>query len=242
VISNAMVLASFKESDMVVSNETLIRFQDRKNDKWSRFLNILPEAGQILYYPRVESAGSPNDVPDEQEVSKLAWDYLPLFDINHSQVCELPKNRKIKTCPGSTNVCSRGVFLSRIMAGNGMREMGFGIDFGSHAHIEDFYLLWPAWETTGTEHSVTIKQIIQWLKAGRMLPTEDELLNRAKIEQLAEAKKLVITGFDLHYGQGKFGELPSQENENLVSPFGVLKGIANLENTNINFTLYCPVF
>lgn len=242
IISNAMVLASFEESDIVVSNATLIRFQDRKDDKWNRFLNILPEAGQILYYPRTESLGSPKGVPDEQEVSKRAWNYLSLFGIDHSQVCELPENRKVETCPGSTNICSRGVFLSRVMEGNGMREMGFGIDFGSHAQIQDFYLLWPSWKATGTEHPATVEKIIRWLKHGRMLPTEDELSDAVKIEQLKKAKILVITGFDLHYGEGRYGELPSKENEKLISPFGVLKGAASLESTNINFTFYCPVF
>jgi hypothetical protein len=242
IISNAMVLASFKESDMVVSNATLIRFQDRKDDKWNRFLNILPEAGQILYYPRAESPGSPKGVPDEREVSKRAWNYLSLFGIGRSQVCELPENRKIETCPGSTNICSRGVFLSRVMEGSGMREMGFGIDFGSHAKIRDFYLLWPSWKATGIEHPAVVEKIIQWLKDGRMLPTEDELPDAVKIEQLKKAKILIITSFNIHYGEGRYGELPSKENEHLVSPFGVLKGVANLENTNINFTLYCPIF
>jgi hypothetical protein len=242
VISNAMKLASFEKSDLVISNEALIRFQDKKNDRWNRFLNIMPEAGQIMYHPRAESAGSPDGVPDEQEVSKRAWDCLSLFGIERSQVCELPENRKIETCADSTNVCTRGIFLSRAVAGSGMRETGFGIDFGSHAQIKDFYLFWPTWEKAGNQQTATVEQIIQWLKAGKMLPTEDELPDADKIQQLKKAKKLIITGFDLHYGQGKYGELPSKENEHLVSPFGVLKGIANLENTNINFTLYCPVY
>jgi hypothetical protein len=241
IISNAMILASFKESNIVVSNATLVRFQDRKDDKWNYFLNILPEAGQILYYPRTESLGSSKSVPNEKEVSRRAWNYLSLFGIDPSQVCELPENRKVEACAGSTNVCFRGVFLARVMAGNGMREMGFGIDFGSHGQIRDFYLLWPIWETVGVEHSAAIGQIIQWLKDGRMLPTEDELSDAAKIEQLKKAKKLIITSFNLYYGQGRYGELPSGENEHLVSPFGILKGVADLEETNINFALYCPI-
>lgn len=242
VISNAVSLASFTEKDLVISNRNIIRYQDKKGDKWTRFLNILPEDSQILYHQRTGPTGPAKDVPDEQEVSKLAFEYLASFGINRSQVCELPENRKVELCPGSTNVCSRGVFLTRTVAGSGVRGTGFQIDFGSHGQIRDFYLCWPTWSGSGSRPIVTVPQIIQWLKDGRMLPTEKELTNKAKMQDLEQATRLLVTSFEIHYGQGRFGELPSAENEKMVSPFGVLKGTAYLENTNIDFTLYAPIF
>jgi len=242
VISNAVSLASFTERDLVFSNQNLIRYQDKKGEKWTRFLNILPEHSQILYHQRTGPTSPAKGVPDEQEVSKLAFENLALFGIDRSQVCELPENQKVELCPGSTNVCSRGVFLTRTVAGSGVRTIGFQIDFGSHGQIRDFYLCWPTWTSSGSRPVVTVPQIIQWLKDGRMLPTEKELPDKSKMQDLEQATKLLVTGFEIHYGQGRFGELPSPENENLVSPFGVLKGTAFMESTNIDFTLYAPIF
>ena len=243
VISNAMALASFQWKDLVSppGYKAVLCFQDSKDEFWTRALTIIPQFGQILYRVRANPTNSAA-VPNDEEVAKRTWKYLAQFQIDPSQLIEKPENRRIEFCEGSTtNVCARGIFLTRKMDGIEIRELGFGMDFSSGGQIKGFYLVWPVLEVSETFQVVSPDQIVAWVKKGKAFPTEDELKNPATIKNLTAAQKLIITKITPEYGKGRYGEMPTTESENFVSPFGILEGTASLVDTNVNFRLYCPI-
>jgi hypothetical protein len=243
VISNAMFLAAFQMKDLVSPPhyQAVLAFHDRKDESWTRALTIIPEVGQILYRVRTNSINSAG-VPTDEEVAKQTWNYLPQFQIDPSQLTEKPENRRIEFCEdGTTNVCARGIFLTRKLDGIETREIGFGMDFSSGGQIKGFYLIWPKLEVLEKYRTASPDQIVAWIKEGKTFPTEDELKNQAKIKNLMTAKKMTITKIRPEYGKGKYGEMPTSESEKLVSPFGILEGVADLGNTNISFQFYCPI-
>jgi hypothetical protein len=240
-ISNALTLASFGKQDLVVSNHSVIRFQDHKGDRWTRSLDILPAHGQILYRSRAGLNGPPEGVPSDEEVAKRAWEFSARLGIERSQLIEKPENCKSETCERSTEICARGISLTRIVDGLEIDETGFGVNFGNHAQLRSFYLIWPSLQNSESSPTATREQISAWIKEGKALPTVEELQDPATIKKLAEAKKLTITKITLRYGQGRYGEMPTGESEQLVSPFGLLEGIAEVGDSNINCKFYCPI-
>jgi hypothetical protein len=243
VISNAMALASFQMKDLVSppNYKAVICFQDNKDEFWTRALTIIPQFGQILYRVRAPSTNSA-DVPTNEEVAKRTWKYLSQFQIDPSELIEKSENRRIEFCgDNSTNVCARGIFLSRKVDGIEIRELGFGMDFGSGGQIKGFYLILPKLELFKKCQTASSDQIIAWVKEGKAYPTEDELSNRTKIKNLMSAKKLTLTKITPEYGEGKYGEMPSADSESYTTPFGILEGTANLGSTNVSFRLYCPI-
>lgn len=244
VISNAMALASFQMRDLTSPRDykTVLYFQDSKDESWSRSLTIIPDAGQILYRIRTNSINS-DGIPNDEEVARRTWDYLPQFQIDPAQMNKNPGIRRIENCGGnnSTNVCARGIFLTRKVDGIEVRNIGFGMDFSSHAQIKGFYLIWPKLEVSGNFQTATPEQIVAWIKEGKAFPTEDELRDAAKVKNLSNAKKLIITKITPEYGEGKYGEAPTADSENYVSPFGILEGVADLGDINISFRFYCPI-
>lgn len=241
MVSNAMALASFGKQDMVVSNQSVIRFQDGKADRWTRALDILPANGQISYRLRTGLTSPAEDVPSEEEVAKRAWEYSARLGLERSQLVEKPEKRQTQTCEQSTEVCVRGTFLTRVVDGCEVNDIGFGLDLGNHGQIRAFYLLWPNLENSASSPSATPEQIIAWLKEGKALPTVEELQDPATLKKLAEVSKLTITKVTLGYGEGRYGELPSGNAPQPISPFVTLECIGEVGGENIKCKFYCPI-
>jgi hypothetical protein len=241
MVSNAMALAAFGKQDMVVSNQSVIRFQDGKADRWTRALDILPANGQISYRVRTGLTGPAENVPSEEEVAKRAWEYSARLGFDRSQLIEKPEKRQNQTCEGSAEVCARGTFLTRLVDDCEINGMGFGLDLGSHGQIRAFYLLWPNLDDSASSPSATPEQVIAWLKQGRALPTVEELQDPATLKKLAGASKLTISKVILGYGEGRYGELPLGNAPQPISPFVILECTAEVGGDNIKCKFYCPI-
>ena len=63
-----------------------------------------------------------------------------------------------------------------------------------------------------------------------------------RINNYSNAKKLTITKITPCYGEGVYGETPTNdEPSKIIAPFAELEAVADFGNTNINVHLLSPV-
>ena len=75
-----------------------------------------------------------------------------------------------------------------------------------------------------------------------MLPNADEEKYFERVKALANAKKITITKITPYYGEGVFGEMPTNnEPSESVAPFAELEAIADFGNSNLTVRLFSPV-
>jgi hypothetical protein len=202
----------------------MVSFQDRPDQFWSRSLTIEPARGDILFRRRIDMPTNAQGVPGEESVASLARKCAALLGIDPAQLVE--KTKRIQKCapPQANEICSRGVFLARLLDGiefyaNGEDDRGgFLIVFGSFGEVESFDLIWPAVERLSAKPFPAPGEIMGWIKAGKAVLAldEDGSLDFTRLNDLTAASKLTIMKVTPYYD-----EVPSEASKAaiLITPF-----------------------
>ena len=88
------------------------------------------------------------------------------------------------------------------------------------------------------------QDIIRCIQAHKtfVLPTPDEEDYFARLKKLANANKLTITKITPYYGEGVFGEVPTNDAPcNVATPFAELEAVAEFGNSNASVRLLSPI-
>ena len=99
---------------------------------------------------------------------------------------------------------------------------------------------------TRHENQVTAstQEIVDCIKAHKtiVLPNSEEEDFFARLKLLAIAKKLTVTKVTPYYGEGLFGEVPTNDVPfGFAMPFAELEAIADFENSNSAVRLVSPI-
>jgi hypothetical protein len=254
VISNAVILASLQDKGFPKPSTNAFFIWSAPNLCGMSFsiFSIQPASTTISFSSPNQNLSTDN-VPDDATVTKRAFECAARFGLDQAHL--IPKNvyssSNAAGCEETlTNgICARGIFLSRKLddvsffgdAKNGSE--GFSIEFGSRGQIRFFSFVWPNLEPDQKGLAASPKEIIRCIREHKVMVLPDDKPNYfGRIKMLAKAKAFTITKIMPCYGEGVFGEVPTNDVPSaFVTPFAELEAIADFGNSNATIRLLSPV-
>jgi hypothetical protein len=256
VISNAIVLASLQGKEIpqpsifgTPSKNDYVYHERISNNSPGIIPDIFvisPSNASISYWMPHADMGTTNDIPNDTAILKRVWSCASQMGIESAQVAVKGPASRFKTDENgdsmTNQIIGRSVYLSRQLDGisfwgNGddSSNDGLWIEFGSRGVVRDFSLTWPDLERYESQPTTSPEQIITLVRAHKImvLPNPDEGRYFERVKALTNAKKFTITKITSYYGEGMYGEMPTN-NEPLkfVTPFAELEGLAGYGNSN----------
>lgn len=259
VISNAIVLGSLQSKGFPKpsTNETCIMAEPPCPCANVCNFFIQPNDAAMSFESPDYKNGSPQGIPNDQVIAKRAWDYVPRLGVDPAQLTQTAffthAYNVDPTGKDTTNfVCGRGIFLARQLDGvnffsadnTGDGAEGFSIEFGSYGQIRFFYLRWSNVERYESQQTASLQEITHCIRAHKaiVLPNADEEDYFARLKKLATAKKLTITKITPYYGEGMFGEVPTNDvPSKFATPFAELEAVADFGNSNAIVRVVSPI-
>ena len=266
VISNAIVLASLQKKGFPQpsTNRITIWEPTRENlspwddDPQAGALSIDPDFARLYYtMPRFDR-DSGIDIPSDDVIVKRAWDNAFKLGLDSaqlmqkppiSQICSFDENGRDNT---NNQICGRIVFLCRLIDGIGFisngdgtwEAEGFWIQIGSHGKIRSFSVVWSDLKRERKSQTTNPEQIIACIRARKtiVIPNANEEKYFERVKTLANAKKFTITKITPYYGEGVYGDVPTNnEPSKFVAPIAELEAVADFGNSNMTVRLFSPV-
>jgi hypothetical protein len=259
IISNAIVLGSLQSKGFPKpsTNETCIVAEPPcPCGNVCNFFISPKDAAMSFVSPDYKNA-SPDNIPSDETIVKRAWDYAPQLGLDRASLTQTAFFTHLYYSDQTgeritNNVCGRGVFLSRQLDGvnffsadnTGDEAEGFSIEFGSYGQIRCFSFRWSNVERYESQQTASPQEIIHCIRAHKaiVLPNVDEEDYFARLEKLATAKKFTITNITPCYGEGMFGEVPTNDVPcKFATPFAELEAVADFGNSNATVRLISPI-
>jgi hypothetical protein len=236
-ISNAIILASFQDKGFPKpsTNQIVIWGDHSEGEPEPPYFSILPDTGQMSFTLGDRGPQSPEGISTNEAAVQRAWDCLAQLGMNHSEF--------VKTNAAAWG--GYGVFLPRQIDGievYGGSE-GFQIQFAKQKIVQ-FCLLFPNLERDKQSQVASPQQIIACIRAFKTPspPDGDETDYFGRIKNLAKAKKLTITKITPYYGEGIYGEAPTNdESPKIVIPIAELEAVADFGSSNVTVQLLSPI-
>lgn len=254
MISNAVVLASFRSKGYPLPSTNRITLWDHNregDDPLAGWFCILPDWGMIEFKVRNHAVGLSEGIPNDEQIAERARKYVVQLGINVAQLsrgairdngCEYDDKGGLAT---NGYVCGRVITFARKIDGLDFQDEneGFTIEFGSHGAIRSFILNWPNLEREQNGPTANPQQIIACIKASKALVVPDDKPNYFdRIRNLANAKTFTITKITPYYGEGVYGEMPTNiEPPKIVMPFAELEAVADFGTSNVTVRLVSPI-
>jgi hypothetical protein len=261
VISNAIVLASLQSKGFPKPSAKEYFIPEDKGPNYPGPIPIIfeirPADANLSYYMPNSLTISAKEIPGDETIARRAWEYAVKLDLDPAKLVQ--QSFYTRLCPtiedvkdATTNICGRGVFLSRQLDGitffsadnEGDGAEGFSIAFGSHEEIRSFSMRWSNVERFANQPTASQQQIIACMQAHKtiVLPNLAEEDYFARLRTLARAKKLTITKITPYYGEGIFGEIPTNDAPcEFVTPFAELQAVADFGDSNAAVRLVAPI-
>ena len=257
VISNAVILASLQDKGFPKpsTNAFFISTFSYPECTGLTIFSIQPATTSISFFSTNQNL-STNNVPDAETVTKRAFEYAARFGLDQGHL--IPKN--VYTASNASGreetltngICARGICLARQLDGvaffsadnEGEGAEGFSVEFGSRGQIRSFSLVWPNLERDKDSLTASPLQIINCIRAQKtiVLPNPDEETYFQRITTLANAKTFTITKITPYYGEGIFGEVPTNDGPpEFIVPFAELEAVADFGNSNATVRLVSPI-
>jgi hypothetical protein len=255
-ISNAIVLGGiqawgFPEAS---TNNTCIADDCHCSCAIHCIFSIYPPDASMCFSSPLQTS-STQKIPDDKILIKWAWYHSYQLGVDPATVAEEGFTSHFNTDTNGNSltneISGRGVFLSRVLDGTKFMNSGndvsssegFWIEFGSFGLVRNFSLRWPNLERHKQSQTATVEQIIRCIHAHKtfVMPESDEDYF-TKLKKLANAKKLTISKITPYYGEGIFGEVPTNGATcNFVMPFALLKADADFGDSHSAIVLYSPL-
>jgi hypothetical protein len=260
VISNAVVLGSLQSKGFPKPSTNDFFIPEDKGPNYpgpiATIFGIRPGDANLYYSLPNYSAGSGEQLPDNETIAMRAWKYASQLGLDPAQLvqeriythsCDAGQNGQ-----ATNHVCGLGVFLSRQLDGvsffsadnEGSGAEGFSIEFGSHGQIRFFSFRWSTVERYESQQTATTQEIIHCIREHKamVLPNPDEEDYFVRLKRLANAKKLTITKITPYYGEGVFGEVPTNDVPcKFATPFAELEAVADFGNSNATVQILSPI-
>jgi hypothetical protein len=259
IISNGIVLGSLQSKGFPQPSTNEICIEVEPPCECMNVCNffINPNDAAINFESPSYKDASPQGIPSDQVIAKHAWDYAPQLGLDPTHLTQQnffthfyysdQTGEKM-----TNNVCGRGIFLSRQLDGiaffssddTGDGAEGFSIEFGSYGQIRFFSFRWSNVQRYESQQTASPQEIIHCIRAHKaiVLPNPDEEDYFARLKKLATAKKLTIIKITPYYGEGMFGEVPTNDVPcKFATPFAELEAVADFGNSNATVRLVSPI-
>jgi hypothetical protein len=239
-ISNAVVLASFQSKGFPApsTNQIVIWADSTAGEPQPPDFAIMPATGELSYSLGDRAPDSAEAYFKDKATVARAWDCLGQLGVDRTEFVK-------------TNVAPEGdwgVFLPRQIDGILFFDESEGFSyqqFGHPARIRTFALALPDLERTRDSLTATPQQIIACIRAHKapIVPPQNEEFDLFKrVKELSKATKFTITKITPYYGEGVYGDTPTNnEIPEIAYPIAVLEGAADFGNSNLTVQLVTPI-
>jgi hypothetical protein len=260
IISNAMALGSLQGKGIPKPpTKDFFIWEDRGPNypgPIPALFSIRPAFGTLSYCRPWPARGSGTELPTDTAVVARAWSELRRFGVDPKQVklkgltsffCSEDESGK----PVSKRLCERGAFLSRQLDGisflgtgaDGSAE-GFWIGLGSRGELRGFCLNWPGLHQHARQQIASPSQIMECIRKQRVMvvPGDEEVGYFQRLKRLGSAHKLAITKITLYYGDGVFGDWPTNDvPSQFVAPCAELEAAAEFKDGKATAVFLSPI-
>jgi hypothetical protein len=238
-ISNAIVLASFQGKGFPKpSKDRIVLWANRMDgEPMPPYFEIEPDEGRISFSLGDRAPDSPDKIWTNQATIERAWNCLAQLGVDQTQF--------VKTNAAGSGAW--GIFLPRLIDGIKVYDQSEGFSFqqfGKDGKIREFGLMLPVLQREIEGQTATPLQIIASIREFKTpsLPDGDEPDYFGRIKHLAKARKLTITGITPYYGEGIYGEMPTNgEPSKIATPIAQLEAIADFGSSNATVKLFVPI-
>jgi hypothetical protein len=218
------------------------------------YFSIIPKSATISYglpHPGTNTSG----IPADKILVQRAWACAVQLGVDPVQVAFKEMTSRFNQDENyndlTNQLCGRGVFLSRQLDGFFFTDIGdnganggFWIEFGSHEQIRAFSLVWPDLKRDKFQKTASPQQIIVCIEAHKIivLPNAGEEKYFERVKSLANAKTFTVTKITPNYGEGVFGEVPTNDvPPEFATPFAELEAVADFGNSNATVRFVSPI-
>ena len=238
-ISNAIILASFQNKGFPKpSTNQVVLWADRfDGEPMPPNFSIWPEQGQISFSLGDRAPQSQEEIWTNQTTIERAWNCLSQLGVDRTQF--------VKTNAAGSGAW--GILFPRQIDGIQFFDESEGFSFqqfGKEGKIRNFGLVLPNLQREQNRPAATPQQIIACIRAFKTPspPNGDEPDYFGRIKNLAKAKKFTITKITPYYGEGIYGEAPTNgELPKIVMPIAKLDAVADFGNSNATVQLLSPI-
>lgn len=259
VITNAIVLGSLQSKGFPQPSTNVTCITDEPQSQCVNVCNfyIDPNDASMNFISPGYKNASPYGIPSDATIIERTWDCVPQLGLDPKQLIQKSffthSSNVDKDGDDTTNFISgRGLFLARQLDGvdffsadnTGGGAEGFSIEFGSHGEVRCFSLQWSEFTRYSKQKTASVPEMIQGIRAhlDLVLPKGDEENYFARLKTLATAKRLTITKITPYYGNGVFGQVPTNYVPcKFATPFAELEAVAAIGNSDATLRLLSPI-
>ena len=255
VISNAVVLGSLEKRGFPKPSTNDFFISQEVPPDWPApvptLLGIVPKDAYLYYSVASYAPLSPQDIPNDKAIMSLARQDAPRLNLTPAELTQSRIYTHWSDTDASRSVCGRGVFFPRQLDGisffsaddNGDGAEGFSIEFGGHGKVQAFSVRWSEVEHYKNERTASLDEITRCIRAHKtiVMPNfqPDDFI---QLRNLAATKKLTITKVTPYYGEGLFGDVPTNDVPyGFATPFAKLDAVADFGTSNVTVRLLSPI-
>jgi hypothetical protein len=257
VITNAVVLGSLQSRGFPRPSTNDFFIWEQEPPNWPgpipALLNIQPGDACLSFSMAHSGPISEKESPNNNTLVESALKHAVQLGLDPARLP--PGKIYTRWCDddqAAHQVCGRGIFFARRLDGvsffsaadDGEGAEGFSMDFGEHGKIQAFSVRWSALVRYKNEPTASLNEITRCLRAHKtlVLPSPDEENYFARLKNLANANKLTINKITPYYGEGVFGEVPTNDvPAQFATPFAELEAVADFGNSNTPVRLLVPI-
>ena len=260
VISNAMVLGSLQHKGIPRPNTNDFYIAEDKPPGnccgIPTIFGIQPGDAFLYYGAPKEDDGLGSQLPSDETIIMLALHAAAKFGLDPTKLVQKSLYTRFADAgaDGKTTgkIRGRGIFLSRQLDGiiffsadnEGDGAEGLSLEMGSYGQIRSFFLRWSDLHRYENHTSASPADVIACIKAHvtMVLPHDGEEDYFPRLKRLAAVKKLTITKLTPYYGEGIFGESPTNDAPaKFAVPFAELEAVADFGKSNCPVQLISPI-
>jgi len=237
IISNAIVLASFQDKGFPKpSTNRIVIWADSTGVNRNRLiLRSCRKMEEYLFPSEIVRWIRPQEIFRDQAAVERAWDRLAQLGIDRSQLVK-------------TNVASYGaygVFFPCQIDGIQVYDESEGFSFqqyGSHGKFEFFSDITESSTRTKEPNCQCSQSLLASGRSKHLRRQWRRVRLFGRIKNLAKVTKLTITKITPYYGEGVYGETPTNnEPSRFVTPIAELEAVADFGNSNATVRLLSPI-
>jgi len=247
IISNAIVLGELQSRGFPPSTTNDFYLTPQMSENWPGVIPVIFEirpCDAYLYYTIPDYGPiSEKETPNDETIMRVARKTAPILGLDptkleHGSIY----TNSCDTDQTTNNFRGRGVFFPRYLDGisffsgaaDGSGAEGFSMEFGEHGKIQAFSVRWSELEHCKNERTASQDEMTRCIRAHKVIVIPnfrpDDFI---WLKNLAAVKKLTIIKVTLYYGEGMFGEVPTNDVPcGFAMPFAQLDAVADFGTSN----------
>jgi hypothetical protein len=255
VISNAIVLGSLEKHGIPRPSTNDFYILPEVPPNWpgsiAPLFGMLPKDAYMYFSGTGFAAVSAKELPDDETIKTLTRCYAPRLGVGSAELTHATLHYHLGDDDSAPTIFGRSVFFPRQLDGidffsadgSGDSAEGFSMEFGAHGKLQAFSVRWSDMQHYKNERIASVGDLTRCILAHKaiVMPNfrPDDF---AMLKELARASKLTILKITSYYGEGVFGEVPTNDVPcEYAKPFAELEAVADIGDKHVTVKILSPI-